>query len=101
MANQRRVEAVGSEPEAALSTQVEFPDLLQTGPGAAGSARPPRTRVGSSPTCPSPQETSKGPTMKPRHRASLRRRPAAYLHSLAREAGDFLAGALVPIRNAF
>ncbi len=37
---------------------------------------------------------------RPRHAASLRRRPAAYLQSLARELGEFLAGAFVPIRNA-
>lgn len=37
---------------------------------------------------------------RPRHATSLRRRPGAYLHSLAREAGEFLAGAFVPIRNA-
>lgn len=36
-----------------------------------------------------------------RHRASLRRRPGAYLHSLARDAGELISVALVPIRNAF
>jgi len=38
---------------------------------------------------------------RPRHSTSLRRRPGAYLHSLAREAGEFLATVLLPVRKAF
>jgi hypothetical protein len=33
---------------------------------------------------------------KARHGATLRRRPFAYLHSLAREVGEFLFGAFLP-----
>lgn len=37
---------------------------------------------------------------RPRHATSLRRRPGAYLHSLAREVGNFVSGSVLPIRNA-
>lgn len=38
---------------------------------------------------------------KPRHGASLRRSPMKALHSMLREAGDFLWGAFTPVREAW
>lgn len=38
---------------------------------------------------------------KARHGASLRRSPLKALHSMAREAGNFLWGAFTPVREAW